>query len=63
MVIITDSQKDETETINQKVPTCISKVTKVVKEYDVMKNKKQTAVYADIYQFVPNNWFKIIEEN
>lgn len=62
VAIITDSQKDEAEAINQKVPTCISKVTKVVKEYDVMKSKKQTAVYADIYQFVPNNWFKIIEE-
>lgn len=62
VAIITDSQKDEAETINQKVPTCISKVTKVVKEYDIMKGKKQPAVYADVYQFVPNNWFKIIEE-
>lgn len=62
VAIITDSQRDEEETINKKVPTYITKVTKVVKEYDVMKGKKQTAVYADIYQFVPNNWFKIIKE-
>lgn len=62
VAIITDSQRDEAETINQKVPTCITKVTKVVKEYDLTKGKKQTVVYADIYQFVPNNWFKIIKE-
>lgn len=61
VAIITNSKADEKEAINEKEHTQITNVTKVVKEYDLMKGKKQTVVYADIYEFVPNNWFKIIE--
>ena len=62
VAIIPNSWVDEAEVINEEEPTRITNVTKVVEEYDLTKNKKQTVVYADIYQFVPNNWFKIIKE-
>ena len=62
VAIIPNGWVDEAEVINEEEPTRITNVTKVVEEYDLTKNKKQTVVYADIYQFVPNNWFKIIKE-
>lgn len=66
VVIITnswvDEEEEEEEVINEEEHTHITNVTKVVEEYNLTKNKKQTVIYADIYQFVPNNWFKIIKE-
>lgn len=62
VAIIPNSYVDEAEVINEKEPNHITNVTKVVEEYDLEKGKKQTVVYADVYKFVSNNWFKIIEE-
>lgn len=62
VAIMPNSWVDEAEVINEEEPNSITNVTKVVEEYDLTKNKKQTVIYADIYQFVPNNWFKIIKE-
>jgi hypothetical protein len=62
VAIIPNSWVDEEEVINEEEHTHITNVTKVVEEYNLTKNKKQTVIYADIYPFVPNNWFKIIKE-
>jgi hypothetical protein len=62
VAIIPNSYVDEAEVINEKEPNHITNVTEVVEEYDLEKGKKQTVVYADVYEFVPNNWFKIIKE-
>lgn len=63
VAIIPNSQVDEAEVINEEEDNHITRVSKIVEEFDITKGRKQTVVYADIYEFVPNNWFKITEEN
>lgn len=63
VAIIPNSQVDEAEVINEEEDNHITRVSKIVEEFDITKGRKQTVIYADIYEFVPNNWFKITEEN
>lgn len=62
VAIIQNSHVDEAEVINEEEDNHITRVSKIVEEFDITKGRKQTVVYADIYEFVPNNWFKIIKE-
>ena len=63
VAIIPNSKVDEAEVINEEEDNHITRVSKIVEEFDIKKGRKQTVVYADIYEFIPNNWFKITEEN
>lgn len=66
VAIIHNSHIDKLVEIKEKEAnknTHVSEVSKITEEYDLERGKKQTVVYVNLYEFISNNWFKIIKEN